>query len=260
MAVRILLVTSPLLVGADVLALQRRLAALGLTPGPLDGRYGPATEGAVRELQASAGIEADGIVGLRTRAALAAAKPRPAGPAPGVVGRRALAEARRFIGTTEQPPGTNRTRFGVWFGLNGVPWCNIFVSYCFSAGAGYTICQGFHGAGVTAKGCAYVPTTEAWLRATGLWLGRVDPEPGDIAIYNWDGGPPDHIGIVESSGDGSFTAIEGNTAVGADSDGGAVMRRERTLADVDGFGRVHSSRTRPEPGSESVPLPSTRGD
>ncbi len=122
------------------------------------------------------------------------------------------------------------------------------MSYCFSAGAGYTLCRGFRGAGVTAKGCAYVPTTEAWLRATGQWLGRVDPEPGDIAIYNWDGGPPDHIGIVESGGDGGFTAVEGNTAVGADSNGGEVMRRERTLDDVDGFGRVHSSRTRARTG------------
>ena len=37
---------------------------------------------------------------------------------------------------------------------------------------------------------------------------------------------------------GATTAIEGNTAVGNDSNGGEVMRRERTLADVDGFGRV----------------------
>ena len=74
-----------------------------------------------------------------------------------------------------------------------------------------------------------------------MWLGRVPPQPGDLAIYNWDGGAPDHIGIVESAGDdGSFTAIEGNTALGADSNGGEVMRRERSLDDVDGFGRVAS--------------------
>jgi hypothetical protein len=260
MATRLLLVTSPLLAGADVLAVQRRLAALGFSPGPLDGHYGPATEHAVRALQAAAGIEIDGIVGPQTRIALAKAKPRPAEPVSSLIGRRALHEAHRWIGTTEQPAGSNRTRFGVWFGLNGVPWCNIFVSYCFSAGAGFTICRGFEGAGVTARGCAYVPTTEAWLRATGQWLGRVAPQPGDIAIYNWDGGPPDHIGIVETGGSGSFTAVEGNTAVGADSDGGEVMRRRRSLEDVDGFGRVHSSRTRPEPDSQALALPSYSGE
>ncbi|HEX4521123.1 MAG TPA: peptidoglycan-binding protein [Gaiellaceae bacterium] len=259
MSVRVLLVTSPLLEGGDVLAVQRRLAALGFPPGPLDGQYGPATERAVRRLQAAAGIEIDGIVGPQTRAALATARPNPGGSTPSLVGRRALIEARRWIGTTEEPAGSNRTRFGVWFGLNGVPWCNIFVSYCFSVGAGVTICHGFAGAGVTGRGCAYVPTTEAWLRATGRWLGPAPPEPGDIAIYNWDGGPPDHIGIVETVGEDSFTAVEGNTAVGADSDGGEVMRRERSLEDVDGFGRVHSSRTTPEPQSQAVGLPSYGG-
>ena len=72
-----------------------------------------------------------------------------------------------------------------------------------------------------------------------MWVGRVDPQPGDIAIYNWDGGVPDHIGIVETYlGGGEFTAIEGNTAIGNDSNGGEVMRRERRVTQVDGFGRV----------------------
>ena len=158
------------------------------------------------------------------------------------IGRRALAEARRWLGTAEEPPRSNRTPFGAWFGLDGVPWCNIFVSYCFAVGGGTTIAAGFHGAGCTARGCAYVPTTEAWLRATGMWLGRVRPLPGDLAIYNWNGGPPDHIGIVERTDGDTFAAIEGN----AD---GAVARRKRSLSDVDGFGRVgrsHSSQTAPE--------------
>ena len=50
---------------------------------------------------------------------------------------------------------------------------------------------------------------------------------------------PDHIGIVEADlGAGTFNAIEGNTSVGNDSDGGIVMRRLRYATQVNGFGRV----------------------
>lgn len=56
-----------------VRALQRRLAALGYTPGPIDGRYGPVTDRAVIRFQGEHGLEADGIAGPRTMAALASA-------------------------------------------------------------------------------------------------------------------------------------------------------------------------------------------
>jgi hypothetical protein len=165
-----------------------------------------------------------------------APKPNPTPQSPGL---KALARAKVFIGTRENPSGSNRTAFGEWFGMNGVSWCNIFTSYCFFTGAGYQLCKGFVGPGVSPRGCAYVPTTEAWLRATGMWIGRVPPKPGDIAIYNWDGGVPDHIGIVESVQSATeFTAIEGNTAIGNDSNGGEVMRRQRHISNVNGFGRV----------------------
>ena len=50
---------------------------------------------------------------------------------------------------------------------------------------------------------------------------------------------PEHIGIVEKSlGGGQFHCIEGNTAVGNDSNGGQVMRRLRYVSQVNGFGRV----------------------
>ena len=50
--------------------LQVALRANGLYAGPIDGVAGPATAAAVRAFQARAGLEVDGIAGLRTRTAL----------------------------------------------------------------------------------------------------------------------------------------------------------------------------------------------
>ena len=226
--------------GIEVLNVQRQLLALGFSPGELDGDYGPTTAAAIQRFQSANNLTPDGVVGDTTWSALMASTAAPQSPLTSSIGTKALAEAITHLGLTESPPNSNRTPFGDWFGYNGVAWCNIFVSYCFNVGAGYTICDGYKGAGVKAgKGCAYVPTTEAWLRVAGLWVGRTEPQPGDIAIYSWSGQKPEHIGIVELPlGDGKFTAIEGNTSMSNDSNGGAVMRRTRRLAQVDGFGRV----------------------
>ncbi len=151
-------------------------------------------------------------------------------------GRRALAEALRHVGVRESPPGSNRTMFGRWYGVDGVPWCAIFVSYCFDLGAGVVLCRGWRGAGVGPRGVAYVPTLAAWLRATNRAVEV--PRPGDLAVFDWDGGLPDHVGIVLRPERGRVRTVEGNTAVGDDSDGGEVMRRERPLAHVALFGRV----------------------
>ena len=61
-----------------VLALQRRLAEAGFTPGPVDGRYGPLTVAAVERFQRANGLTVDGIAGPHTLDALRAAQRRPA--------------------------------------------------------------------------------------------------------------------------------------------------------------------------------------
>lgn len=67
---RSLYLTSPLVRGDDVLALQARLNALGYDAGREDGIFGRDTADAVRSFQGEYGIPEDGICGPRTYAAL----------------------------------------------------------------------------------------------------------------------------------------------------------------------------------------------
>jgi hypothetical protein len=238
---RTLFVTSPMMMGDDVAALQERLQGIGYFPGVRDGHYGPATGGAVRTFQRDFGLKADGACGARTFQMLETATGAVRDRQPSAIALAALAEAAKHIGVKEDPPESNSNPFGKWFGLDEAPWCAIFISYCFSVGAGYTVAQSLldKAPGVHPNGCAYVPSMMAWLFADGFWVGRTDPIPGDIVIYNWDGGGVDHIGIVESYlGHGQIRAIEGNTSASDASNGGEVQRTTRSMKLVTGFGRV----------------------
>jgi peptidoglycan hydrolase-like protein with peptidoglycan-binding domain len=56
--------------GVAVRGLQRMLITRGFEPGEIDGRFGPKTEGAVRQFQSDQGLDVDGIVGPKTWDAL----------------------------------------------------------------------------------------------------------------------------------------------------------------------------------------------
>ena len=129
--------------------------------------------------------------------------------------------AMKEIGTTEEPENSNKTKYGTWFGYSGVPWCAIFVSWCYSQADSALPNIGFK------KGFAGCQTGYAYFKKMG-WI-TTTPVAGDIVLFDWNGdGRFDHTGIfVEWITNISFKTIEGNTAVGNDSNGGNVMRRER---------------------------------
>jgi N-acetylmuramoyl-L-alanine amidase len=67
---RLVYLRSPMVRGDDVGQLQRLLGALGFDAGRVDGIFGPATAGALRDFQRNAGLHIDGICGRATAAEL----------------------------------------------------------------------------------------------------------------------------------------------------------------------------------------------
>lgn len=129
--------------------------------------------------------------------------------------------ARNEVGYKEEPADSNRTKYGIWFGLNGVPWCAVFVSWCY-AGAGKQL----KGAGYE-KGFAGCQSGYTYFKAKG-WI-TDKPVEGDIVLFDWNGDKRyDHTGLFVAGIDKDrFTSIEGNTSLGNNSNGGEVMERTR---------------------------------
>ena len=134
--------------------------------------------------------------------------------------------AQQEVGYAESPPQSNKTKYGQWFGLDGVPWCAVFVSWCyFMAGnplpkigwpKGFASCQaGFD---------HFV--AENKITST--------PIRGDLVFFDWDNnGNYDHVGLfVHKINDEFFSTIEGNTSLKDQRNGGEVMQRVRKFNNV----------------------------
>lgn len=144
-------------------------------------------------------------------------------------GKKALAWAVGEIGYQESPFGSNRNKYGVEYGFNGVPWCAIFESIGFKRTGRpsyrYASCLMIY--------------LDAQAGRNGLRL-VYSPMPGDVAIYNLRGDRFAHTAFFEkwiSSGD-EFYDVGGNTGPTDISNGGAVMRQRRRKSMVTAFVRV----------------------
>lgn len=119
------------------------------------------------------------------------------------------------------------TKYGRWYeanmdrcptnydyGASGVPYCAMFVSWCFwMAGI---VCAGFPS--------AYCPSihNHQTLKARSL-------RAGDVVLFDWElDGTDDHVGIVTGNNGSSITTIEGNT------NNGQVARRTRAYGTICG--------------------------
>lgn len=167
-------------------------------------------------------------------------------PVPGALTphERVVQKALSQLGVKETPAGSNYTKYGAWFGLNGQPWCAIFASWA---------CDG-----VLPFKYSYVPAVVEAARAHKAGLAVIsEPVTGCFACYDWQhDGTADHIGLCVTEallerlvskalaqakrdfgplGANEFWAVEGNTSVTNQSNGGEVMLRKRNRTDVQAF-------------------------
>lgn len=160
---------------------------------------------------------------------------------------KVLELARAELGTTEDPPGSNLTKYGFWYGVDGVPWCVIFLCWLFNQ-VGERM--SFFGGGKTAS-CGMLLR---WYREQGLTVPVSEVQRGDIVILNFSGTKDtEHCGLVTGVTDSVIVAnhrvmertiysvgtIEGNTSPsdGSQSNGGMVCEKTRYPSQIVGVCR-----------------------
>jgi hypothetical protein len=130
--------------------------------------------------------------------------------------------AKGEIGVTEFPANTNKTKYGKFFGLDGQPWCGMFVSWVYDQAKVRMPKIGF-----SKPGFAGCQSAVAFFKAKG-WITDT-PVVGDLVFFDWNAdGRYDHVGLYcENLTGREFSSIEGNTSLANDSNGGQVMVRRR---------------------------------
>jgi hypothetical protein len=248
-----LYLTSPLMHGELVKTAQRRLKNSkygNFHPGVVDGVYGETSAAATRRAKWWLGFPKSKISGsygkplhqylggdrllpvwyqIRRVRRLKAAQPP--------MRVKAYRYAKSQIGVKEYPAGSNRVKFSAWYGFTGA-WCAMFLTWCYVQAGSKKFLRGSR--------WSYTPYLQYAINH-GYYgmraLTRAEVKTGDIVLYDWTrNGVPDHVGLFEKWIDfpNTFYAIEGNTAIGNDSNGGEVMRRVRSAALVSCWGRCSS--------------------
>ncbi len=163
--------------------------------------------------------------------------------------------ARGELGYTENPPGSNRTKYWESYGpkMQGQPWCVAFLWWVFQQ-AGERMA--FFGGGKTAS-CSMLLR---WYREQGLTVPVKIVKPGDIVLLNFHGGKdPEHCGLVVEApsvwmGDNEpamfYKTIEGNTTPGEEGsqeNGGCVALKHRSPSQIVAVCRPQHKPDDPQP-------------
>lgn len=141
-----------------------------------------------------------------------------------------IAIAKKELGTKEVP--TNKTKYGKWYGLDGQPWCAMFVSWCFNKAAAIDlIAQG-------PKGYVGCESFEAWAKKNKLTVPVDKVQAGDILLFDFNKEKKSiHTGIALGYNPNThlIDTIEGNTAgdsKGSQANGDGVYLKHRAPSTV----------------------------
>lgn len=152
-----------------------------------------------------------------------------------VTAAKVISVAKKYIGTKESPANSNNVIFNTHYYGNPVrgaayPWCAAFLWDVFRLAGASDL---FYGG----KKSAYCPAIMQYAKAHKQWYST--PKVGDLVLFDFKGnGVACHIGmVVEVISKTSIKTIEGNTAVGNDSNGGEVMYRTRSTSSILGYYR-----------------------
>lgn len=146
-----------------------------------------------------------------------------------------LSIAKKEIGTTESPKGSNKCKYNTdYYGRavtgSAYPWCCAFVWWVFKQAGASKL---FYGGVKT----AYCPTLLDYYKKKGQTV-KSGYKAGDIVFFNFSGGSKAaHVGIC-TAWDGTYiTTIDGNTGTDNEANGGAVMLRKRHKKYIVGVAR-----------------------
>ena len=143
------------------------------------------------------------------------------GTHPSAKAKDVISKARKELGTTEHPPGSNRQKYGP-----STYWCSLFATWVWRK------------SGVNIPQYAFTGDVYTWGQQHHLAYGKNSLDqvrPGDVLLFGT--GPQNtntstHIGIVESVDGNTVHTIEGNS-------GDAVRRQTHTLSSSTFYGGVH---------------------
>ena len=155
-------------------------------------------------------------------------------------------------GYRESPAGSNRTKFGAWFGLNGQPWCAEYVCWCGAHAPGSNpIALSANAAGiqdltVSQKGGKWIMQKTGSSEAKKKGVSRV--AFGDIVSFDFGSGDRirRHTALALGHAGSNYLCIEGNTSAGesgSQDNGGMVATKTRRYTQICSIARPKYGKT-----------------